>query len=106
MKEVEYFTFMMPPSIWKKKPHPSSVKMTVEHAAESHPGAVPILSSREVRRVLETTEEMFRHTIPHKGRARTPEEETYSARLVSGIGAKSEQLDGESAPTPDITHRQ
>lgn len=106
MKEVEHFTFMMPPSIWKKKPHPSSFKMTMEHAAKSHPGAVPILSSREVRRLPETPEEMMRLTIPHKGRPRTPEEEAYSARLVSGIGAKSRQLDGESDPAPDTTRRQ
>ena len=49
MKEVEFFTFMMPPSIWCKKPHPSSFKMTLEDGAKRYPDAKPILSSKEIR---------------------------------------------------------
>ena len=51
MKEVEVFDFMMPPSIWRKKPHRSSFKMTLEDAAERYPEATPIMSSREVRKI-------------------------------------------------------
>ena len=59
-KEEEYFTFMMPPSIWSKKPSPSRFKMTIEYAAERYPGSTPILSSREVRSYLGDTSEIGR----------------------------------------------
>lgn len=49
MPETEHYTFMLPPSAWRKKPHPSSFKMTLAQAAEKYPGAEPILSTREVR---------------------------------------------------------
>jgi hypothetical protein len=58
MKDVEFFTFMLPPDIWRKRPHPSSHKMTREQAAERHPGAEPIQSSREVRSMPETEAEV------------------------------------------------
>lgn len=51
MEEAEYFTFMLKPDIWRKKGGPSSYKMTREDAAKRHPGAEPILSSREVRQI-------------------------------------------------------
>lgn len=51
MEEAEYFTFMLPPDVWRKKGGPSSCKMTREQAAERYPGAEPILSSREVRKI-------------------------------------------------------
>jgi hypothetical protein len=54
MKEVEYFNFMLPPNNWRKKPGPSTFKMTIEDAARRYPGAQPILSSREVRRGSES----------------------------------------------------
>lgn len=57
MKEVEFFNFMLPPDAWRKKPSPSRWKMTLEDAARKHPGATPILSSREVRELPETPEE-------------------------------------------------
>lgn len=57
MKDVEYFTFMMPPSIWRKKPHPSSFKMSIEEAAQRSPEATPIMSTREVRQHPETAAE-------------------------------------------------
>ena len=46
----EHFFFMLPPDAWRKKPSPSTNRMTREYAAKYHPGAEPILSSREVRR--------------------------------------------------------
>jgi hypothetical protein len=95
-KEVEYFEFMMPPSIWRKKPHPSGWKMTREDAARRYPGAEPILSTREVRRLPETDAEMMANTIQHQGRAKTEGEERLSAWLVSRIGEKSEQI--QAAP--------
>ena len=58
MKEVEYFTFMLPPDIWRKTPRPSSFKLTIEEAAKRHPGATPIPTSREVRRMPETDGEL------------------------------------------------
>lgn len=58
MKDVEYFYFMLPPSIWKKKPHRSSFKMDAEYAAKAYPGATPILDTREVRRLPSTPEEI------------------------------------------------
>lgn len=58
MKDVEFFYFTLPPDIWRKKPYPSGWKMSREDAAIRHPGAEPILSSREIRRVPETEEEV------------------------------------------------
>ena len=56
MKEVEYFNWMLPPDVWRKKPHPSRWKMTREEAAKQ--GLTePILSSREIRLQGETPEE-------------------------------------------------
>ena len=49
--ETEFFTFMLPPDAWRRKPSPSTYKMTREDAAARYPGAEPILSSREVRKV-------------------------------------------------------
>lgn len=59
MKEVEFFTWQLPPDIWRKKGGPSTFKMTREDAARRYPGAEPILSSREVRPVPETEAEML-----------------------------------------------
>lgn len=56
MKEVEYFNWMLPPDAWKKKPHPSTWKMTREDAA-ARGLTEPVLSSREVRMKGETPEE-------------------------------------------------
>jgi hypothetical protein len=47
--EVEYFTFLLPPDAWRKRPTPSAFKMTRDDAARRYPGAAPIESSREVR---------------------------------------------------------
>ncbi|MDQ0571467.1 hypothetical protein QFZ42_003301 [Variovorax paradoxus] len=58
MKQVEFFTWNLPPDIWRKKGGPSSYKMSREDAEKKHPGATPILSSREVRRMPETPEEI------------------------------------------------
>lgn len=57
MKEVEYFTFMLPPDIWRKKGGPSSYKMTMNQAAKRYPGATPIISTREVVQEPETEQE-------------------------------------------------
>lgn len=57
MKEVEHYNFMLPPDIWRKKGGPSSYKMTIEEAAKHHPGATPILSTREIRSMPETEAE-------------------------------------------------
>lgn len=57
MRKVEFFNFLLPPDAWRKKPSPSRWKMTMQDAAKKHPGATPILSSREVREVPETPEE-------------------------------------------------
>jgi hypothetical protein len=58
MKEVEYFTFMLPPDIWRKKPHPSAFKMDMAYAARVYPGSTPILNTREVRSLPSTPEEL------------------------------------------------
>lgn len=97
MGEVEFFTFMMPPSIWCKKPHPSSYKMTLEDAAIRHPDAKPILSSREVRLAgggVTTAD------APYQRRAhpKSAGEERLSTWLVSRIGEKGEQI--EPGPEP------
>lgn len=57
MKAVEFYTFMLPPSPWSKKPYPSRWKMTIEQAAARHPGATPILASKEVHMCPETPED-------------------------------------------------
>lgn len=56
MKEVEYFTWILPPSVWNKKPYPSRWKMTAEEATGY--GAISrVDGSREVRLQGETPEE-------------------------------------------------
>ncbi len=62
MKQVEYFSFTLPPNIWSKKPYPSRFKMSVEEAAKRYPGALPILGSREVRHVPTTPQELALHS--------------------------------------------
>ena len=57
MKEVEHFTFMLPPDIWSKKGGRSTYKMSIKDAAERYPGATPILNTREVIQVPETPAE-------------------------------------------------
>lgn len=56
------FEFMLPPDIWRKKGGRSSFKMSREDAERLHPGATPILSTREVR-TLPDTEEELRHAM-------------------------------------------
>jgi hypothetical protein len=58
MKDVEYFTFIVPPDIWRKKASPYPHKMSMEDAERRFPGATPILSSREVRRLPATEAEI------------------------------------------------
>ena len=89
MKEVEVFDFMMPPSIWRKKPHRSSFKMTLEDAAERYPEATPIMSSREIRKI---GGEPITADAPYQRRSRskTPGEVALQDWLVSRIGEKSE----------------
>lgn len=90
MKEVEYFNFLVPPTIWCKRPHPSSYKMTIEEAAERYPGSPPIPSSREVRMI---GGEPITAAAPYQGsRPKTPGEEQLSAWLVSRIGEHSEEI--------------
>lgn len=85
------YNFMMPPSIWSKKPYKSRHKMTIAYAAEHHPGATPILSTREVR--APSTPITAESAYCRLTRPRTPEEEAYHWWLISRIGAKSEKLD-------------
>lgn len=59
MKQVEVFTWLMPPPAWtpKAKPYKSRWKMTVEEAAQL--GALePVLGSMEIRAQPETQEEI------------------------------------------------
>ncbi len=58
MKQVEFFKWMLPPDIWRKKPSPSRHYMSREEAAERYPTATPIESTREVRNLCETEEEL------------------------------------------------
>jgi hypothetical protein len=87
MDDEGYYFFMMPPSMWSKKPHRSRHRMTIAHAAKYYPGATPILSTREVRTNLGDTSQI---AMSHN---KTPEMEAYHAWLVSRIGAKSEAID-------------
>jgi hypothetical protein len=59
MKQVEFFNWILPPDRLNKKPRKTRWKMTVEDAAR-YPGAVPDLSSVEVRECPETPEEALR----------------------------------------------
>ena len=97
MKEVEYFSFMMPPTIWCKRPHPSSFKMTIEEAAERYPGVPPIPSSRESRW---GGGEPIPADAPYQRRSRSkpPAEEQLQAWLVSRIGEQSEEVQAEKGP--------
>lgn len=91
MKEVEYFAFLLPPSIWSKKPYASTWKMTIEDAARRYPGLEPILSSREVR--LEGNSDITADSpYSRRSRRKTPEEEALQAWLTSRIGEKSDKL--------------
>lgn len=48
-REVEVFDWILPPDIWRKKPHRSKSKMTREEALGRYPGAVVIPESREIK---------------------------------------------------------
>lgn len=50
MPEQEYFTWLLPPDPWRKKPKPSPFKLTREEAEKRHPGATIIEGTREVRK--------------------------------------------------------
>lgn len=56
MKEVEYFNWIMPPDVWRKKPYPSRWKMTIEEAT-ARGLTERAESTREVRLKGETPEE-------------------------------------------------
>lgn len=96
MDDHAQYNFMMPPSIWSKKPSKSRYKMTIAYAAKHHPEATPILSTREVYSKL--------GSIASPVRPKTPREEAHHEWLISRIGAKSDPI--EDAPEPDTTHRQ
>lgn len=49
MSQTPYYFFMLPPDPWRKRPSPSTWRMTIAEAAKRHPGAEPILSSVEWR---------------------------------------------------------
>lgn len=53
MKKVEFYTWMLPPDPWRRKPQPSTYKMDRETAEKRYPGAEPILSTLEVRELPE-----------------------------------------------------
>jgi hypothetical protein len=87
--DTEYFFFTLPPNNWRKKPGPSTFKMTIADAAKRHPGATPILSSREVRTTGSgdsTADSPYCRLL----RPKTPEEEAHHQWLISRIGAKGE----------------
>jgi hypothetical protein len=88
MPDDEYFFFTLPPNNWRKKPGPSTFKMTIEDAAKRYPGAEPILSSREVRLGGDpiTADSPYCKRL----RPKTPEEEAYHLWLISRIGATGE----------------
>lgn len=75
MKDVEYFTFMLPPDMWRKKPQPSKFKMDAEYAARVYPGSTPIPDTREVRQLPSTREELTNagRTNPDSGSLMTHE---------------------------------
>lgn len=101
MKEVEQFTFMLPPDIWRKKGGPSRWKMTIEDAARRYPGATPILSTREILRMPETEAEHAERAKYFCGYTKggpTSEELFAACRHPNGPPQDSE--------APDTTHRQ
>ncbi len=56
MKKVDFYTWMLPPDPWRRKPSPSTYKMDRETAEKRYPGATPILTTLEVRNCPETAE--------------------------------------------------
>jgi hypothetical protein len=85
-----YYYFVMPPSIWSKKPYTSRHRMTIAYAAEHHPDAKPILESAEVRSSVGdiTADSPYQRSSTVK----TPAAEAHHAWLISRIGRRS---DGE-----------
>lgn len=71
MKEVEVFQWMLPPDIWRKRPHPSTYKMDRATAEARYPGASPIQVTREVR-MLPSTEEELRQAMAAGQRPQFP----------------------------------
>lgn len=71
MKDVEVFTWLLPPDIWRKRPHPSTYKMDRETAEDRYPGATPIMITREVR-TLPSTEEEVRQAMANGQRPQFP----------------------------------
>lgn len=91
MSDDAYYNFMMPPSIWNKKPCPSRFKMKIAYAAECYPGATPILETREVRSPVGTA--TADSPYQRGSRVLKPEDEAYHAWLISRIGAPGEGTD-------------
>jgi hypothetical protein len=86
-----HYYFVMPPSIWGKKPYTSRHRMTIAYAAQHHPDAKPILDSREVRSAVGavTADSPYQRSSSVK----TPAAEVHHAWLVSRIGRKNESID-------------
>jgi hypothetical protein len=57
MKQVEFYNWILPPDRLNKKPRKTRRKITAEDAAR-YPGAVPDLTTREVRELPETPSEL------------------------------------------------
>ena len=95
MKDVEYFTFTLPPDVWKKTPRLSKFKLSMEEAAKWHPGASPIADTREVRQMPDTSEEraatLYSHFNGYPAAPRTAEEvcrrvQEYEDRMKGSAG--------------------
>lgn len=88
MENEEYFNFMLPPSMWSKKPYQSRFRMTLAYAAEHHPLATPILSTREVRSPTGsiTADSAYQRSSGTK----TAQVQAHHDWLVSRIGSKGE----------------
>lgn len=84
--DTAHYYFMMPPSAWSKKPYQSRHRMTIAYAAEHHPLATPILSTREVR--SQTTGNTADSAYQRGSSVTTPEMEAHHQWLISRIGRK------------------
>jgi hypothetical protein len=91
MKATEYFTFVLPPDVWSRKPRLSSFKLTVDEAADRHPGATPLLDTREVRDMPTTEDELAAALYSHfNGYPATPSAEKIS-RTVQEYEPRTQQ---------------
>jgi hypothetical protein len=96
MKEVEVFYFFQPPPPGtRKKPQRTRWKMTIENGKKRFPTGWPDLLSREVRRVLDSEDEISAAMAASPSSSSSgPATEASIARSLQDYNARMRKGDG------------